>query len=163
MLSGGWWYPSPGTAGGVWERRPLGEPLYNVATVADFDGDGDLDVLGTDGQVYGSAFAWAENDGQGNFSVHPAIAQGGGDFLQGVAAGRFHSGAIEVALSWHEGGPGIEHLIVPTIGRTGWSLLRRRKSRRTTSLAAATSTATAIPTCCWALSGCATTGMPGLR
>ncbi len=112
VLSGGWWYPNPGTAGGVWERRALGEPLYNVATVADFDGDGDLDVLGTDGQVYGSTFAWAENDGQGNFSVHPAIAQGGGDFLQGVAAGRFHSGAIEVALSWHEGG-GIEHLTVP--------------------------------------------------
>ncbi len=116
IATGGWWYRNPGRARGPWPRKVFGEPANNLAAMWDLDGDGDIDVLATQGQ--GShpnpSFTWAQNDGKGVFSIHTNIPQAQGDFLQGVAVDRFsRNEAWEVALSWHEKDKGIQMLTVP--------------------------------------------------
>jgi hypothetical protein len=117
IVTGGWWYKNPGAPGGTWTRNTIGAPLNNLATIYDFDGDGDLDVLGTEG--VGSAsnhdFVWARNNGAGAFTILDNINTGGsGDFLQGVAVAHYtNNGLLEVALSWHNGGGGVQMLTVP--------------------------------------------------
>lgn len=116
ILTGGWWYQNPGASPGSWVRYTIGDPLNNLAAVQDFDHDGDLDVLGTQGIGANSdaRFVWARNDGSGNFTVLQNISPGNGDFLQGVATGIFQSGGGEqLALSWHQEGRGIQMLTVP--------------------------------------------------
>ncbi|NDJ75125.1 MAG: VCBS repeat-containing protein [Chloroflexi bacterium] len=114
IVTGGWWYENPGAPGGSWAEHAFGGGLNNIAVVYDFDSDGDLDVLGTNGQESGSSFAWAQNDGSGDFTIHTNIPDGDGDFLQGVAVGRFAPGGpLQVALSWHQGDRGIQMLTVP--------------------------------------------------
>lgn len=125
VVSGGWWYENPGDPEGNWNRNPIGAPLNNMAALYDFDGDGDIDILGTQGQgsTSNAAFAWARNDGQGNFTVLTNISSGEGDFLQGVSVGQFvPNGATEVALSWHESNNGVQMLTVPANpAGTQWS------------------------------------------
>ena len=108
---------------GTWARTTIGAPLNNVAAVRDFDGDGDLDLLGTQGagSKDNHSFAWARNSGSGAFTVLTNIATGGtGDFLQGVAVARFTSGGpLEVALSWHNGGGGVHKLRRPSSPSSG--------------------------------------------
>lgn len=117
VVTGGWWYENPGSLSGRWQRRDLGEPLRNVAAVLDADSDGDLDVLGTQGQgsSFNPRFAWAQNDGSGTFRIHRNIPRGDGDFLQGVATGRFFEShrRLSAALSWHLANRGIQLLTVP--------------------------------------------------
>jgi hypothetical protein len=87
-----------------------------MALVADFDGNGSPDVLGTQGQGDDSnaTFALAINDGSGSFTIAESVAEGDGDFLQGVAFDDFtDDGTPEVALSWHAGGTGVQTLEVP--------------------------------------------------
>jgi hypothetical protein len=118
LVAGGWWWPNPGAAaglGGTWTRQTIGAPLHNVAAVHDFDNDGDLDLLATDGQPGGEDFWWAENDGEGSFTLrditHAAI---GGDFLQGVAVRQITVGdREEILLSWHNGASGTAAFTVP--------------------------------------------------
>ncbi len=115
LIAGGWWWKNPGDLGGSWEQSTIGEPLRNMATVFDFDSDGDPDVLGTQGvgAAKNTDFVWAENDGKGRFKIHKNINYtGGGDFLQGCAVARLGS-TIRVALSWHRDGGGIHTLNVP--------------------------------------------------
>jgi hypothetical protein len=115
IVTGGWWYRNPGRPGGAWERRALGEPLRDAAAIADFDGDGDWDVLGTQGKTPDPdpRFAWARNDGQGRLIVLTNITPGQGDFLQGCTAFSPAFRRLDVALSWHEGGRGVQVLTVP--------------------------------------------------
>lgn len=116
IATGGWWYRNPGGAAGEWQRAAFGDALLNLAVLHDFDGDGDIDALGTQGEGSSpsSVFAWAQNNGSGDFVVLENIEAGDGDFLQGVCAGELQSGAgVEVALSWHEGGKGVQLLSVP--------------------------------------------------
>jgi hypothetical protein len=116
IITGGWWYKNPGSPGGTWTRSTIGSPLNNMAAVHDFDGDGDLDVLGTGGQSSASndSFVWARNDGSGSFTILSNVPNGDGDFLQGVAVGRFQSGSnLEIALSWHDETTGVQSLTVP--------------------------------------------------
>ncbi len=116
VVTGGWWYKNPATPTGSWVRKTIGSPLNNMAALYDFDNDGDIDILGTQGQSSNpnAAFAWGRNDGAGNFTILTNIPNGQGDFLQGVAVDRFQSGgALEVALSWHRSNQGVQMLTVP--------------------------------------------------
>lgn len=127
VTSGGWWYRNPGAPGGAWPRQTIGAGLKNVAAIHDFDGDGDLDLLG--GQGEGNAndarLAWARNDGNGNFTVLTNLAAGQGDFLQGIAVGRWQGNTLSVALSWHRDQIGVQALQVPANPSTQpWSWQR---------------------------------------
>jgi hypothetical protein len=128
IVTGGWWYQNPGTPGGVWGRYTIGAPLNNMAAVYDFDGDGDMDILGTTGEGSNpnSSFVWARNDGAGVFTILENIPAADGDFLQGVVVERFHGRELGVALSWHAGGKGIPMLTVPTNpsqGEWDWNVI----------------------------------------
>jgi hypothetical protein len=112
LVVGGWWYRNPGQAAGEWVRSMLGGELKNMALVRDFDGDGLPDVLGTAGEAAkaNAEFHLAKNEGGGKFSVSH-VAKAAGDFLQGVVAARFDpNGPLQVALSWHKAGFGIQML-----------------------------------------------------
>ena len=115
IVTGGWWYQNPGSADGTWTRNVIGSPLNNVATVADFDQDGDLDILGTEGVGSSSNddFVWARNNGSGGFTILDNIQTGDGDFLQGVTVANLDPGEMGVALSWHQSGKGVNTLTVP--------------------------------------------------
>ncbi len=124
IVSGAWWYKNPGSPSGSWERKSIGSPLNNVAAVYDFDNDGDLDILGTEGagSQGNDHFVWANNNGSGTFRIRDNIDTADGDFLQGVAAGEFVTGNTEVALSWHAAGKGVQVLDVPSSPANGtWS------------------------------------------
>jgi hypothetical protein len=103
IVLGGYWYENPGSIEAAWEQHEVGMPLKNMAAVCDFDRDGDMDILGTQGigSDANHDFVWAENDGNGQFTVHHNINYAGdGDFLQGciilTAGVQRH-----VVLSWH--------------------------------------------------------------
>jgi hypothetical protein len=125
IVTGGWWYRNPGSPQGVWKRNAIGAPLNNMAAVYDFDGDGHPDVLGTEGEgsAPNSNFVWARNNGKGVFTIFHNIAKAKGDFLQGVAVARFTNlGPLEVALSWHAPGHGVQMFTVPkNSSRDMWS------------------------------------------
>jgi len=124
LVAGGWWWKNPGSFGASWPRRVLGDPLRNMAAVYDFDGDGDIDVMGTEGVGAGKncTFVWACNDGKGRFKILKNINYSGtGDFLQGCTVARFGD-ELRVALSWHRDGGGIQALNVPADPvRTPWT------------------------------------------
>jgi len=127
VISGGWWYQNPGNAEGRWVRHFIGDPLYNLAAVSDFDRDGALDILGTKGKGadVNANFVWAKNDGKGRFTILDNIEPAKGDFLQGVAISQSSSGT-DIALSWHVSGKGVQLLTAPfnpTQGQWRWSLL----------------------------------------
>ncbi|NIM96185.1 MAG: VCBS repeat-containing protein [Anaerolineales bacterium] len=116
IITGGWWYQNPGLSTDQWYRHEIGAPLSNMAAVHDFDGDGDSDVLGTQGKgaSANAQFLWGRNDGYGHFTIMDNIAVGNGDFLQGVAVARYQRGVpLQVALSWHSGGNGVQMISLP--------------------------------------------------
>lgn len=123
VLSGGWWYRNPGAPGGSWTRSTIGSPLDDVAAVFDLNGDGKIDLFGSDGA---NDFAWARNLGNGALSVLQNIQDGAGNYLQGVAIDRFGpsgTGPIEIALSWHDGGGGVQMLtVVPNATVDQWPI-----------------------------------------
>lgn len=124
IITGGWWYRNPGVPGGDWARQLIGAPLSNMAAVYDFDGDGDADVLGTQGRGSSASadFVWARNDGAGSFRIFDNIAKADGDFLQGIAIAHFQKDEpLAIALSWHQARKGIQMFTVPSNpARTKW-------------------------------------------
>lgn len=114
VVTGAWWYQNPGDPSGSWTRNQIGSPLNNMVTVHDFDGDGDMDILGTEGKGANSndTFVWARNDGSGQLTILNNVSNGDGDFLQGVAVDAFRNGQLGVALSWHQANKGIQLLTV---------------------------------------------------
>lgn len=117
IITGGWWYKNPGIPGGLWKRIPFGSPLFNMTAIYDFDADNYIDVLGTKGKgsKANARFVWARNEGEEAFTIYRNISNGDGDFLQGVALASFlNTNNLEVALSWHINGKGIQILTVPS-------------------------------------------------
>ncbi|MCP4304950.1 MAG: VCBS repeat-containing protein [bacterium] len=129
IVTGGWWYQNPGSVNGVWQRNTIGDPLNNMAAVHDFDGDGDLDVLGTEGvgSTANNSFVWAQNDGSGNFTIFDNVENGVGSFLQGTTVASLSPGEpLTVVLSWQNGAGGTQALTVPddpTTDTWAWSQL----------------------------------------
>ncbi|MBD3287818.1 VCBS repeat-containing protein [candidate division KSB1 bacterium] len=140
IASGSWWYKNPGTTSGTWERKMIGEPLYNLGLIYDFDGDGDLDVFGTQEREKDNTalFAWAQNNGDGTFKLYENIEPGKGDFLQGTDvvtlirkqdelknSPPWYSD-LKIVLSWHKGGMGVQAVTVPaepTLETWAWGVI----------------------------------------
>jgi hypothetical protein len=127
IVTGGWWYLNPGNPAGSWQKKTIGSPLNNFSTLYDFDADGDLDIIGTQSSnkattnPNSNTFAWAQNNGAGNFTIRTNIAAATGDFLQGVVAGNLQGN--QVALSWHKNGGSVQTLTIPadpTKGTWAW-------------------------------------------
>ncbi len=116
LVLGGWWYPNPGSLDGTWTRTTIGQPMNNMAVVHDFDADGDMDILGTNGNPSGENITWARNNGQGNFTNFDITnAPTGGDFIQGASVAQVvPGGKPEIVLSWHNFVPGTIMFTVPS-------------------------------------------------
>lgn len=123
VVTGGWWYKNPGAPGEIWMRQIIGDPLNNMALVDDFDGDGSIDILGTEGKgnAANAIFSWAHNDGAGNFTIRNNIAPADGTFLQGVTRLQ-HGASDDIVLSWHDTSNGLQALTIPADpANTIWS------------------------------------------
>ena len=111
-----WWQqPSAGLTG-TWTRRAIGGSFLNLALTHDFDGDGDIDLLGTTGEGANASrtIVWARNNGAGSFEIRTlGNAPGNGDFLQGRVIAALKGGQKQVVFSWHNGGGGLHALAVP--------------------------------------------------
>ena len=132
IVTGGWWYKNPGSIAGNWVRSDIGGTFKNVAFVHDFDGDGDMDLLGTTGEYTGVQLVWAQNNGAGNFTVFTNIPAGDSTysepFLAGIAGGEFSlGGPYQMAINWNgaeQTGSPIEMLTVPNDPTVGtWPLV----------------------------------------
>ncbi|MGB6151188.1 MAG: malectin domain-containing carbohydrate-binding protein, partial [Pricia sp.] len=132
IVTGGWWFKNPGTASGNWIKSNIGGVFGNVAHVYDFDGDGDLDLLGTTGRYTNAELVWAQNDGEGNFTVFENIPVGDTDyrepFLAGIAGGVFDvGGPYQMAINWNgaeETGSPVQMLTPSEDPTTGtWTLV----------------------------------------
>ena len=121
IVTGGWWYKNPGSAGGNWVQSTIGSPFNNVAWIYDFDGDGDQDLFGSQGAYESPELVWAENDGSGNFTVHTNIPAGTTSyteiFIAGVAGAVYQqNGPYQLALTWNgaeNGSSQVQMLTVP--------------------------------------------------
>lgn len=115
LVAGGWWWTNPGPLGDPWTRNTIGAPLNNLAAVHDYNGDGFLDLLGTETKLQfplsssdnGHRFHWGMGNGTGGFLIdHIGNAPGatGADFLQGVTGGVFEPGGpFKTVLAWQNG------------------------------------------------------------
>ncbi|MEO9891023.1 malectin domain-containing carbohydrate-binding protein [Aurantibacter sp.] len=108
IITGAWWYKNPGSASGDWVKKTVGAPLNNIAFAHDFDGDGDIDLFGTQGTYEGVDMAWAENDGSGSFTIHTNIPSENVQttywepLISGIAGGIFQSnGPYQLVITWN--------------------------------------------------------------
>ncbi|MEM7165196.1 MAG: immunoglobulin domain-containing protein [Planctomycetota bacterium] len=137
ILAGGWWYENPGLLQLSWTPRSFGGDLRNVLIAHDYDCDGDVDIVGTSGQISASgvssghnAFYYGDNDGSGTFVVMP-IGNSGLDeavFPRGIAAATLEAGSELAALLQWDGGitgsSSVQQLVPPVAGPTAgaWQL-----------------------------------------
>jgi hypothetical protein len=115
LVAGPFWYRNPHALSAKWRSQRIGAAAANALLLHDFDRDGAPDILYTTWNNAGAdprlGVAW--NDGQGAFKVDAAKIGIAGDFPQGVAVIAEKNDATRVAISWHDGGKGIELLAVP--------------------------------------------------
>ena len=132
IVTGQWWYRNPGAASGNWARNTIGGSFRNMAHIHDFDGDGDLDMLGTTGAYEGADMVWAENNGSGSFTIHSNIPSGdtnfGEPFLAGITGANFqNNGPYQMAINWNGAestNSPVQMLTVPSDPiNTTWSLV----------------------------------------
>lgn len=118
VITGGFWYRNVRSITGPWVRHPVGASYHDTIAVHDFDGDGDVDLLGTAGPQTKLPFVWARNDGSGHFTVFDNIDSGLAPPdrlpIQGVAIAHFQpDGPLEIALAWDDNFGGLQMLTVP--------------------------------------------------
>lgn len=129
IVTGGWWYENPTNSEEAWQRNDIGPSFNNFAIALDVDEDNLIDLLGTKGvgSEENAELIWARNNGGGHFDLFETPGSGNGDFLQGIAAGKFTSSErIEIALSWHAYGKGVQLVTVPVSPQDefwNWSVL----------------------------------------
>ncbi len=122
LVTGDAWFRNPGRIGAKWEKRAVGPNFGNFAVAYDFDGDGSIDLLGTQSPFRGAKFALALNDGKGGFTVRTDLPEANGDFLQGAVAGRLADRQTLIALSWHKSAH-LESFSYPSLQPHGpWTL-----------------------------------------
>ena len=122
IVTGAWWYKNPGSADGNWVQNTIGSPFNNVAWIYDFDGDGDQDLFGTQGQYESPDLVWAQNDGAGNFTIHSNLPSGTTShdeiFIAGIAGGVFQSGGpYQMGITWNgaeNGSSEVQMVTVPS-------------------------------------------------
>jgi hypothetical protein len=142
IVAGGWWYRNPGSVGQPWLRTMFGGPFHNFAAFVDVDTDGRLDLLATQGKgsESNSNLVWAHNKGGGQFTILDNLPAPSGDFLQGALAFPI-GGPIQIALSWHKAGNGIQLLGPPPgnarIDRARWTFRKASEGSQDEQLSAA--------------------------
>ncbi len=115
IVVGGSWWENPGSFSGDWSQHTVGEPLKNMTLLHDFDGDGDIDIIGTEGigSKINRQFVWAKNDGKGIFTIMNNVDScEAGDFIQGAVPLTIQDKNY-IAISWHKYGEGVYLLHVP--------------------------------------------------
>ena len=133
LVLGAWWYEHPdGDVRAPWIRHVIGSPLNDVGALHDFDGDGDLDVWGTEafsplGVDDVIAAHWGRNDGTGNFEIFGNIDPIDGNILQGTFVGALDPGGpLHLAVSWQDASKGTQLFDVPadpTSGTWTWETI----------------------------------------
>ena len=115
IVTGAWWYKNPKNPDLIWKRKKVGDGLNNMASLIDFDQDGDLDILGTKGKGSdaNAELVWGKNNGRGIFEMFQNIGPAEGDFLQGITT----VDKSAIALSWHQADKGIQLVTVPVEGQ----------------------------------------------
>ena len=121
IIAGGGWYKNPGKLGTPWNRQPIGNGFHNMMMIHDFDHNGSLDILGTNGDYKGFNLHWARNNGTGVFTIIHDIGKGNTTYKEpfpsGWAAGNLRPGdPYQIVLSWNggeDGSSGIELLTPP--------------------------------------------------
>lgn len=126
IVAGGWWYKNLG--GGSWERKLFGNPFHNFLSFFDVDTDGRPDLLASQGKgsEKNGNFVWAQNLGGGRFHIHANLPAAEGDFAQGVATLPGQGSPLQIALSYHQAGKGLQLLSPPASGsrvdRAVWTI-----------------------------------------
>src|SRR5690606_32613581 len=92
----------------------------NMSLIHDFDNDGDLDIFGTRGTYISSEMACAENDGNGNFTIHMNIPAGTSTFAEtfmaGAAIGNYNQVAnTQIAVVWNGAESSNSHVQMLTV------------------------------------------------
>ncbi len=127
------WYENDGTpASGAWTEYVISSAADGASSVlaADFDGDGDLDVLS--GSLFVATFAWYENDGTPAVDAWTAhvIDTGAVALAAADVDGDGDSDVLNASyfdyVSWHtnDGTPAVgawlEHELTPVAGNPRW-------------------------------------------
>jgi hypothetical protein len=118
LAAGAYWFRNPGLLSDGWERHAFGSQANNVLLLHDFNRDARPDLFAStwpDGSAP-SGLVLLENTGGGQFVRRISLNGTAGDFPQGVALVDLepHSAFARVAISWHDGGDGVELIEIPT-------------------------------------------------
>ena len=109
------WHENPGTSGALWKTHVIAENLAETRTVrfGDFDGDGDLDLLGT--ASGGGLVLWMENPGKAGGVWKQHVIDTVARPVHGEPADMDGDGDLDVVMAIGMGGQtdrGIRHRIV---------------------------------------------------
>lgn len=119
VVTGGFWYKNPGDLKDDWVKDTIGGVFRNVVLIHDIDGDGFMDLFGSQGAYTSNKLAWARNDGKGNFTIYTNIPDGSSTYVEpyvsGAALAKFNSSRNQIALVWNGGEDGSSNVQLLTL------------------------------------------------